>query len=140
MHLFQLENSVDDKSNIEVFQSTIDLLYDRKNVNIVLNPMAAMEDMGTYKQHRIIFGNAQLPFLKFDFKGPASTLWRWFSRWRGIYRTVVWVPQQESLSPRPYRTMHSTPAAASFFRPRADGHRRHWFAPLPLHPHQLPDR
>lgn len=41
--------------------------------------MAAMEEMGTYKKRRTMFGNDRLPLPQFDFHGPRSTLQRWFS-------------------------------------------------------------
>ena len=56
MYIFY--NSDNDNIDVEVSCSTINLLCNRNNVNIILDPMAAIEKMGTQKQRRTMFRNA----------------------------------------------------------------------------------
>ena len=41
--------------------------------------MPVMEEKGTKRQRRTMFGNAKLPLLEFDFHYPAFTLREWFN-------------------------------------------------------------
>ena len=45
-----MENPDNDESDIKVSRATINILCDHDNLNIILDPMADMEDMGTHKQ------------------------------------------------------------------------------------------
>ena len=61
--MYPCAHTDDNSSDFNVSESTIKLLCDHQNENIILNPMATMEDMDPHKQRRTILGNARLPLL-----------------------------------------------------------------------------
>ena len=74
MHPYTLVHSTNEYINDEVSYSTIDLLCNHKNVNIILDPVTAMEEMGTQKQRCTMFRKP--PLLKVKLHFPSTILWR----------------------------------------------------------------
>ena len=73
MHPYPLVHSDDDNCNDKVSRSTIDLSCDRNNVSIILDPVAAMEEMETQKQRRTMIRITR-PSLEVRFSCPSVYL------------------------------------------------------------------